>query len=126
VNEMAITQTVILKSFKEEFANFLVNTYQAIGVGNSTLEATPNSSPLLGSAKVYKSAYTGIEEINSTVRVRWESDLIRGDLFSDTVSEVAIVKNSTNGRNDGFVRLLIDPFTIGEKDTLRISLEVEI
>jgi len=123
---MAITQTIILKSFKEEFANFLVNTYQAIGVGNSTLTATPNSSPLLGSAKVYKSAYTGIEEINSTVRVRWESDLIRGDLFSNTVSEIAIVKNATNGRNEGFIRLLVDPFPIQDQDTLQISVEVEI
>jgi len=123
---MAITQAVILKSFKKEFANFLVDTYQAVGVGNSTLEATPNSSPLLGSAKVYKSAYTGIEEINSTVRVRWESDLIRGDLFSNTVSEIAIVKNATNGRNDGFIRLLVDPFPIQDRDTLQISVEVEI
>ena len=123
---MAITQTIILKSFKEEFANFLVNTYQAIGVGNSTLTATPNSSPLLGSAKVYKSAYTGIEEINSTVRVRWESDLIRGDLFSNTVSEIAIVKNATNGRNEGFIRLLVDPLPIQDQDTLQISVEVEI
>ena len=123
---MAITQTVILKSFKKEFANFLVDTYQAVGVGNSTLEATPNSSPLLGSAKVYKSAYTGIEEINSTVRVRWESDLIRGDLFSNTVSEIAIVKNATNGRNEGFIRLLVDPFPIQDQDTLQISVEVEI
>ena len=123
---MAITQTVILESFKEEFANFLVNTYQAIGIGNSTLTATPNSSPLLGSAKVYKNAYTGIEEINSTVRVRWESNLIRGDLFSNTVSEIAIVKNSTNGRNDGFIRLLVDSFPIQDQDTLQISVEVEI
>ena len=123
---MAITQTTILKSFKEEFANFLVNTYQAIGIGNSTLTAAPNSSPLLGSAKVYKNAYTGIEEINSTVRVRWESDLIRGDLFSNTVSEIAIVKNSTNGRHDGFIRLLVDPFPIQDQDTLKISVEVEI
>ena len=123
---MAITQTIVLKSFKEELANFLVNTYQAIGIGNSTLTATPNSSPLLGSTKVYKNAYTGIEEINSTVRVRWESNLIRGDLFSNTVSEIAIVKNSTNGRNDGFIRLLVDPFPIQDQDTLQISVEVEI
>ena len=123
---MAITQTVVLKSFKKEFAEFLTNTYQAIGMGNSTLQAEPNSSPLLGSAKVYKNAFTGIEEMNSTVRVRWESDLIRGDLFSNTVSEIAIVKNSTNGRDEGFIRLLVDPFSVQEQDTLKISVEVEV
>jgi len=115
-----------LKSFKEEFAHFLINTYQAIGIGNSTLSAEPNSSPLLGSATVYKMADRGIEILNSTVRVRWESDLIRGDLFSDVVREIAVVKNATNGRYEGFLRLLVDDFPIQEQDTLRISVEVEI
>jgi len=123
---MGLKEVTILKSFKEEFANFLINTYQAIGIGNSTLSAGPNSSPLLGSATVYKMADRGIETLNSTVRVRWESDLIKGDLFSNTVGEIAVVKNSTSDRNEGFLRLLVDPFPIAERDTLRISVEVEI
>jgi len=123
---MGLKEVTILRSFKEEFANFLINTYQAIGVGNSTISAGPNSSPLLGSATVYKMADRDIEILNSTVRVRWESDLIRGDLFSDVVGEIAIVKNATNGRYDGFLRLLVDEFPIQERDILRISVEVEI
>lgn len=123
---MGLKEVTILKSFKEEFANFLINTYQAIGVGNSTVSGGPNSSPLLGSATVYKTADRDIEILNSTVRVRWESDLIRGDLFSDVVGEIAIVKNATNGRYDGFLRLLVDEFPIQERDILRISVEVEI
>jgi len=123
---MGLKEVTILKSFKEEFADFLINTYQAIGIGNSTLSAEPNSSPLLGSATVYKMADRGIEILNSTVRVRWESDLIRGDLFSDVVREIAVVKNATNGRYEGFLRLLVDDFPIQEQDTLRISVEVEI
>jgi len=123
---MGLKEVTILRSFKEEFANFLVNTYQAIGVGNSTISVGPNSSPLLGSATVYKTADRDIEILNSTVRVRWESDLIRGDLFSDVVGEIAIVKNATNGRYDGFLRLLVDEFPIQERDILRISVEVEI
>jgi len=123
---MGLKEVTILKSFKEEFAHFLINTYQAIGIGNSTLSSGPNSSPLLGSATVYKMAERGIETLNSTVRVRWESDLIRGDLFSDVVREIAVVKNATNGRYEGFLRLLVDDFPIQEEDTLRISVEVEI
>ena len=123
---MGLKEVTILKRFKEEFANFLINTYQAIGVGNSTISVGPNSSPLLGSATVYKTADRDIEILNSTVRVRWESDLIRGDLFSDVVGEIAIVKNATNGRYDGFLRLLVDEFPIQERDILRISVEVEI
>jgi len=123
---MGLKEVTILRSFKEEFANFLINTYQAIGIGNSTISVGPNSSPLLGSATVYKTADRDIEILNSTVRVRWESDLIRGDLFSDVVGEIAIVKNATNGRYDGFLRLLVDEFPIQERDILRISVEVEI
>jgi len=123
---MGLKEVVILKDFKKEFANFLINTYQAVGLGNSTVSSNANSSPLLGSAVVYKTASRGIEILNSTVRARWESDLIRGDLFSNTVGEIALVKNSTSGRNEGFLRLLVDPFSIQDEDTLRISVEVEI
>ena len=123
---MGLKEIIILKDFKEEFANFLINTYQAVGLGNSTVSSDANSSPLLGSTVVYKTATRGIEILNSTVRARWESDLIRGDLFSNTVGEIALVKNSTSGRNEGFFRLLVDPFPIQDEDTLRISVEVEI
>ena len=123
---MALRDVILLTSFKQEFANFLVNTYQAIGIGNSTSPSQPNDSPLLGDQTVYKHAERGIEMLNATVRVRWESDLIRGDIFSNTVGEIAVVKNVTNGRNEGFLRLLIDPFPIQDQDTLRLSVEVEI
>jgi len=123
---MALKDVVLLTSFKQEFANFLVNTYQAIGIGNSTSSSQPNDSPLLGDQTVYKHAERGIEILNTTIRVRWESDLIRGDIFSNTVGEIAVVKNVTNGRNEGFLRLLIDPFPIQDQDTLRLSVEVEI
>jgi len=123
---MALREVTLLKNFKEEFAQFLINTYQAIGIGNSTSSGSVNSSPLLGDTQIYKMADRDIEILNGTVRARWESNLIRGDLFSNTMSEIAIVKNSTSDRYQGFLRLLIDPIPIQERDELRISVEVEI
>ena len=56
----------------------------------------------------------------------WECEWIYGDVWNNTIAEIAIVRNASDGRSDGFIRLVIDPISINASDIYRFYVSVEI
>jgi len=96
-----------------------------MGIGNSTLPANPDDNPIIGDKYLFKPAFTGKEILNHTVRITWSCDWIYGDIWNNTVSEIAIVENASSGRFNGFVRLLIDPIGINTSDIYKFYVSVQ-
>ena len=123
---MSLRRVVLHKHFKEEFANFLVSHFKGMGLGNSTLSSDPDDNPIIGDKYVFKSAWVGKKILNWTVRATWQCEWISGDVWNNTIAEIAVVRNASDGRFDGFVRLVIDPISINASDIYRFYVSVEI
>ena len=121
-----LKKIIIHKYFKEVCADTLFNTFKAIGLGNSTLESSATDPPIMGSEYIFKNAWTSKEDLNQTIRLSWQCEYIYGDLWNNTIAEIAIVRNASDGRFDGFIRLMIDPISINASDIYRFYVNVEI
>jgi len=123
---MSLRHIILHKYFKENLVNYLISQFKAIGLGNSTSISYPDNNPIIGDKYVFKSAWVGKEILNWTARATWQCEWISGDVWNNTIAEIAVVRNASDGRFDGFVRLVIDPISINASDIYRFYVSVEI
>lgn len=121
-----IDQASLLWSVKSEISDIFLS-YTCLGFGNSNQSSQPNQSPLLGDDKIYKQAETSYEEENGFVSITWASPLIYGDLWNSTVGEIAVVKNCTSGRDDGLLRITLNPpISLNQSDIFKFYITVRL
>jgi len=127
---MGLKSVAILNKGKENITKLLVDlgnpySYYAIGVGNDGTDATEDDDPLKGSEQSWKDANRSyFIDANGSYIAQWNATFNYGDLPSNSLKEIAIAQNITNGTANGLIRITFDEIILGSGSSVNFQIQI--
>jgi len=127
---MGLKSVAILNIGKENITKLLVDlgnpySYYGMGVGNDGSDATENDNPLKGSEQSWKDANRSFfKDDNGSYIAQWNATFNYGDLPSNSLREVAIAHNITNGTSEGLIRVTFDEVILGTGSSVNFQIQI--
>lgn len=127
LNENAVLTSSVLGDGKTNMAYCVVNNassyvYSSMAVGNGTQSAIANDTAIIGNYS-YHCDVNG--SFVSSYKASWTHTFGYTDMNDSHVfSEAMIIKNATEREGYGLARIVYDPITLNESDTLEIEIRV--
>ncbi len=127
---MGLKTFAFLNVGKENITKLLVDqgnpyAYYAIGVGNSSTDASETDNPLLGGEQKWKDANRSyFKDANNSYIAQWNATFYYDDLPSNALNEVAIARNITNGTTQGLIRITYDEIVLGSGSSVSFQIRV--
>jgi len=126
---MQIKSFAFLNSGKKNITKLLIfqddpHGYYALGVGDSHKQPSPDDNPLMGDEQCWKVPEKSLIESSGEYFAEWSAEFHYGDLPSNTIREVAIARNTTNGTSDGLVRMAVNEIKMTPGSVVRIKIRL--
>jgi len=127
---MGLKTFAFLNTGKENITKLLVDqgnpyAYYAIGVGNSSTDASETDNPLLGDEQKWRDANRSyFKDENNSYISQWNATFYYNDLPSNALNEVAIARNITNGTTQGLIRITFDEIILGSGSSVSFQIRV--